>query len=422
MKLSGALMILLLFWSNSAQAQLPGDPAARPTDMEATPPSAPLRFSLLTVGTGDEIYASFGHTGIRVLDSLAGTDIVYNWGTFDGFQESFELKFMQGKLLYYCSAQTFASFYGMYVREQRGVEEQVLFLSAPQQQQLLEAIRHNMQEENKYYKYDFLFDNCSTRPRDLLKTAFGPEFRYGDALNGKKHTFRDEINIYLAGLPWERFGINLLLGARIDKVMTNEDAMFLPDYLRDGLAGATLNGKAVAGPAVRLLPPAPEEPRPVNGPLIMSIIVACVCILGTAIPGFDIIGRFARALLLIVTGLLGTLMLYMWLGTDHEACRSNWNVLWCLPTNLVIPFVKPAKRSRYAIVALLCIGAALVVHLSGLQELPLGAGWPLLLSVGVAFVLMYRAAVAPPLPPEDDHHHHHHGHGADSGAAFPDRT
>ncbi len=396
------IAILLFFCCTPASAQLSTNPAATAADSPGLRQPG-LRFSLLTVGVGDEIYASFGHTGIRVIDSAAGTDIVYNWGTFE-FGEDFEVKFMRGKLLYYCSAQSFSSFYSLYVRERRGVEEQELFLDRPQQQSLLAAIEENMEEENKYYKYDFLFDNCSTRPRDLLKTAFGPGFSYGDALRGQRPTFRDEINHYLAGLPWERFGINLLLGAKIDRVMSNEDAMFLPDYLRDGLVGAKLNGKPVAGQAERLLPPAPAEPAPVNGPLIMTVVVAAICIIGVAIPGFDLIGRLLRYILLIISGLLGILMLFMWFGTDHQTCANNWNVLWCLPTNLVIPFVKRAKRSRYAIVALACIGISLIIHVTGLQKFPLDVAWPLLLSLAVTFFMMYRAAVAPPLP-VDDHHH-----------------
>jgi hypothetical protein len=401
MKYLQAFMVLLLFCGQDASAQ--PDTLQRPIAYR----KPGLRFSLLTVGTGDEIYASFGHTGIRVTDSAAGTDVVYNWGTFNGFQENFELKFMQGKLLYYCSDEPFAGFHYMYVREQRGVEEQELFLTESQQQALLTTIRENMKEENKYYKYDFLFDNCSTRPRDLLKTAFGPTFKYGDGLKGRRLSFRDEINHYLSGLPWERFGINLLLGAKVDKTMSNEDAMFLPDYLRDGLAGATLSGKPVAGPAVRMLPPAPAEPKPVNGPLILTVIIACICILGTAIPGFDIIGRFVRYLLLVVTGLLGVLMLYMWFGTDHQTCRNNWNVLWCLPTNLILPFVTPAKRGRYALVAIACIIISFIIDMAGVQELPLGIVWPLQLSLMLSFFLMYRASVAKPLPP-DEHDHHHH--------------
>src|ERR1043165_5799283 len=127
-----------------------------------------LRVSLLTVGVGDEIYASFGHTGIRIVDSIAGTDIVYNWGTFDGFQKDFELKFMRGKLLYYCSSESYQHFIGTYIEEQRGVEEQEIFLNDIQKRQLQSFLNENLKEENRYYKYDFLYDNCATRPRDVF--------------------------------------------------------------------------------------------------------------------------------------------------------------------------------------------------------------------------------------------------------------
>jgi hypothetical protein len=372
-----------------------------------TDTSTHLRVSLLTVGVGDEIYASFGHTGIRVIDSVNGTDIVYNWGTFDGFQEDFELKFMRGKLLYYASSETFRHFYGAYVEEQRGVEEQEIHLTDGQKRQLQEFLDENLLEENRYYKYDFLYDNCATRLRDVFPKTFGAAFRWGQALPAdSKLTFRDEINHYLAPLPWERFGINLLLGAKIDKVMKNEDAMFLPDYLRDGLAGATVNGVAVAGKAERILPPAPAMPPAGNGPFILTLTFAAIVILGSVIPGFNIIGEVAGGALMIVTGLLGCLMLFMWIGTDHQACRSNWNVLWALPTNIIIPFVRREKRSRYALVAMLAILAALALHLLHIQALPLRELWPVLAALLLRFGMIYRSATRP-LRDEPDPHHHH---------------
>ncbi len=372
-----------------------------------TDTSSRLRMSLLTVGVGDEIYASFGHTGIRVVDSVQGTDIVYNWGTFDGFQEDFELKFMRGKLLYYASSETFQHFYGTYVREQRGVEEQVIHLTNAQKKQLQAFLQENIKEENRYYKYDFLYDNCATRLRDVFPKTFGAAFRWGLALpTDSKRTFRDEINHYLAPLPWERFGINLLLGAKIDKVMKNEDAMFLPDYLRDGLAGATVNGLPVAGKAERILPAAPPFPPAGNGPFILTLTFAAVVILGSVIPGFNIIGEIAGGALMIITGLLGCLILFMWIGTDHEACRSNWNVLWALPTNFIIPFVRREKRSRYALVALLLILAAVVIHVLHIQALAMGELWPLLVALALRFGMIYRSAVRP-LEDEPEAHHHH---------------
>ncbi len=370
--------------------------------------SSHLRFSLLTVGVGDEIYASFGHTGIRVIDSAHGKDIVYNWGTFDGFQEDFEMKFMRGKLLYYASSETYLQFYSTYVHEQRKVEEQSLLLSENQKRQLYSFLQENLKEENRYYKYDFLYDNCATRLRDVFPKTFGSAFRYGPALPaGSRLTFRDEINHYLSGLPWERFGINLLLGAKIDKVMSNEDAMFLPDYLRNGLTGASVNGVPVATKPVEILPAGPELPQPGNGPFIFTLVFAAVVILGSVIPGFNIIGHVAGNALLVISGLLGCLIIFMWLGTDHQACRNNWNVLWALPTNVIIPFVKREKRSRYALVAMLLIIVAVGLHAFGVQALPLNILWPLIVALLARFAVMYRTAVRPAVSGPEDHHHHH---------------
>jgi hypothetical protein len=370
--------------------------------------SSHLRTSLLTVGVGDEIYASFGHTGIRIIDSAAGTDMVYNWGTFDGFQEGFETKFMRGKLLYYASSQTFQQFIATYIYEQRGVEEQEIYLNDTQKRQLLAFIQDNLQEENKYYKYDFLYDNCATRPRDVFPKTFGPAFKYGQALPADKQvTFRDEIKRYLAHLPWELFGINLLLGSGVDKPMKNEDAMFLPDYLRNGLSTATVNHQRVAGPPVRLLPPAPREPQPANTPFFVMLAFGAFIIVGSTIPGIKPLATMAGHLMLIVTGLLGFLILFMWLGTDHQACRNNFNVLWALPTNLIIPFIKPEKRSRYALVAIVLIILSVLLHLFHIQSLPMEVIWPLLLALLAFFGMIYRSATRPPIDESDDHHHHH---------------
>lgn len=365
-----------------------------------------LKISLLTVGVGDEIYASFGHTGIRVLDSTTGSDKVYNWGTFDGFQDNFELKFMRGKLLYYCNSESFAHFYQTYVQEQRRVQEQVILLDDGQKGRIQKFLEENLEEENRYYKYDFLYDNCATRLRDVFPTVFGKQFQFGQVLpKNSKLTFRDIIDQYLAPLPWERFGIDLLLGSKLDKPMSNEEIMFLPDYLRDGIAGATVNGKPIAHEAVELLPAGPPFPKPGNAVLFTMIFVAAVVILGSVIPGFNIIGAMAKSTLLFVTGLLGLLMLFMWFGTDHKACSDNWNVLWALPTNVIIPFVKRKKRSRYAIVAIGLILLSLIFHFVGIQEMPLRDLWPLLLALLFSFGMIYKAATTEVIyDPEDNHH------------------
>ncbi|MBS1616165.1 MAG: DUF4105 domain-containing protein [Bacteroidetes bacterium] len=369
--------------------------------------STHIRVSLLTVGVGDEIYAAFGHTGIRITDSTAGTDIVYNWGTFDGFQEHFELKFMRGKLLYYCSSESYQHFIQTYIQEDRAVEEQQVYLNPIQARSVQAFLQENLKDENRYYKYDFLYDNCATRPRDVFKKTFGTSFRFGRAIpEGKQLSFRDEINHYLASLPWERLGINLLLGMPVDKVMSNEDAMFLPDFLAKGMAGARVNGTLVSEPAVQVLPASAQPPASRDFISILFLGVALLIIVGTAIPGIKPIAVMAVNLLLVVTGLLGCLMVFMWLGTDHPCCRNNINLLWCLPTNMIIPFVRLEKRQRYAIVALVLLLLAGLLHLLSVQQMPMAEIWPLLLALLYSFGMIFRWSKVPlPNGTDDDYHH-----------------
>lgn len=359
--------------------------------LSAQPDSSHLRISLLTVSPGEQIYASFGHTGIRITDSVEQTDIVFNYGTFDGYDKDFEMKFTKGKLNYYISSDPFRDFIYTYVREQRTVQEQELFLNGPQKIALYDFLVENAKPQNKYYKYDFLYDNCATRLRDVFPRTFGKSFHFGQALpQGHEITFRHIINYYLRGIHWERFGINILLGSPVDKAMSNEEIMFLPDYLRDGLTGAMVDGQQIASPPVTLLdmPPLPEPGT--NVPMLAMLGVCLLTVLGLSIPQLKPLGHVMSALVLVITGLLGCLILFMWLGTDHQTCRANWNILWALPTNVLVPFLRRKKRDRYALIAIVLLLVSLLLHVFHIQELPLVELWPLLLALLYIYGMIYK--------------------------------
>jgi hypothetical protein len=351
-----------------------------------------LRISLLTCGPGDnEVWEVFGHSGVRVYDSANHSDIVYNYGTFE-FGPDFELQFMRGKLLYCSAIQTYKEFMEEYVEAGRKVEEQVLLLDWKQTEHIDYFLRWNAEPENKYYKYDFFFDNCATRIRDIFPRpeVFGKNFHFGMALpKGKPVTFRDIINRYFYNFHWTRTGVNILLGSRIDKVMTNKDIMFLPDYLRDGLDGATVNGRKITGNKAVLLPGNPPPPTGIDGPLLLTISIAILTITGLSIKRLAILGKIMSMLLLFVTGLLGCLILVMWFGTDHQGCSSNFNILWCLPTNLVIAFFNPKGKGKYALVAMLLILVTLLLHVLGIQGLIIEF-IPLLLVMFFIYGFIYR--------------------------------
>lgn len=348
-----------------------------------------IQVSLLTCGTGPEIYSVFGHTAVRIVDSNAGTDIVYNYGTFDGYDDDFELKFMQGKLMYYISEETYEDFISMYQMEGRWVEEQILNTSEKGKRQIQDYLLTNMLPENRAYKYDFFFDNCATRIRDIFTQTHGGAFKYPNVLpDGKNLTFRDIINRYLAKNPWERFGINILLGSKIDQNMSNAQIMFLPDYLQDGIEGATLNGQQFAEQKKRIID---EVKAPQKNDYSLWIVLLTLLLLTTLsafVPRLQLLGTIMSNFLLFTTGLLGLLILTMWYATDHQTCANNFNLLWALPTNLFFVFRK--KQYKYALIAMLLILASLILHVLNLQQLLLPEMIPLLLMLFIIFANIYK--------------------------------
>ncbi|MBW7912972.1 MAG: DUF4105 domain-containing protein [Taibaiella sp.] len=353
-----------------------------PAGLFAQEDSSRLRISLLTCGPGDEIWAQFGHTAIRVTDSAMGTDLVYNYGTFS-FGEGFEIQFMRGKLLYYVSYYPYELFLDEYSDPERRVEEQVLQISGGQKKAITDYLVENAKEENRYYKYDFFFDNCATRIRDVFPMAMDKDFNYGPTLpETSKLTFRQIMNEYFYRVHFERLGCNLLLGSPIDKVMTESEVMFLPDFLRDGMAGATLAGRKIAPETTVVFEGPGKVPAGPNWPLIVLSIAAVLTIIGIAVPKLKLLGDFMSFLFLFVTGLLGCLMVVMWLWTDHQGCQQNYNILWALPTNVIFAFVlRKRTKNKYAILAVVLIFVSLLLHILGIQQLPLLELSPLLLAL-----------------------------------------
>ena len=302
-----------------------------------------LEISLLTCSPGEELYSTFGHTAIRVKDSTSGMDYVFNYGTFE-FSPQFYTEFIQGKLLYYLSVDEFANFMYQYQMESRSVVEQPLQISCAEEQQLFSALKWNAEEKNRYYLYDFLFDNCTTRARDIIAKNTKAPVQFPNILPSTPPTFRDLIHTYLdlGGQYWSKLGIDLLLGAKLDRRVSNQEAMFLPDYLMKGLAGA----RAQQQPVAPITKPVLTMPSPLNTgswfrpAVVFSLLLALALALyfrqrkgyGRGLKIFD-------TLLFLVLGLAGLLLLFMWFGTDHKVTVNNYNLLWALPTHTVVAFL-----------------------------------------------------------------------------------
>ena len=329
--------------------------------------SCNVRISLLTCAPGEELYSTFGHTALRVKDDVKGTDYIFNYGTFE-FGPDFYTKFIRGKLLYFLSVEDFNDFLYEYRLQSRSIQEQVFQLSCAEKQKLYTALQINAQEQNRYYKYDFLFDNCTTRAGDIVTKNTNSPVAFKNILPENTPTFRDLIHSYLnAGHEyWSKLGIDILLGVKLDRKVTNHEAMFLPDYLLKGFDNAIVNNHPLVTPPQTILQmPSPLKNQSFFTPaVIFSLLLVLIVVIsflqsnwaGTTISIFDFLFFF-------ILGLVGFLILFMWFGTDHKVCQNNYNLLWALPTNIVMAFFVHSKRpwvkKYFSIVFWLTVGLAL---------------------------------------------------------------
>ena len=188
------------------------------------------RVSLLTCAPGEELYARYGHTAIRIADDSLGIDWVFNYGIFDFDTEAFYWKFVRGETYYQLGVCPTNQFMAEYNYFHRPVSEQVLRLTWQQKEDLYVLLLHNSLPENRVYLYNFVFDNCATRPYELIKRVLGDTICSSyTGLTGQ--TFRSAIHHYTRPWSWGDLGINLIFGCRADAPMTTEQTMFLPEQL-----------------------------------------------------------------------------------------------------------------------------------------------------------------------------------------------
>lgn len=304
-----------------------------------------LRISILTCAPGGELYATFGHTAIRVTDSSKGTDIIFNYGTFDFDDPDFYTKFVQGTLDYFLSVETPQQFAYAYQMTNRSVLEQELILTGTQKQKIYTYLLNSLQGNNKFYRYKFLEDNCVTRIRDILTQQAG--FTITKKVAPLNSTYRSMLHEYLdkSGMPWTAIGFDLLLGSRTDKKVNIFESFFLPDYFLKGLDSSST--PFVKEKKYFVVQSNTETAHTNKLPLILSLIICFTLCLLTLFKQkvFTAINFYINSLLLYLTGVTGILLTLLWLFTDHTPFADNYNILWALPSNLIAAFFLSKKPS-----------------------------------------------------------------------------
>ena len=294
-----------------------------------------LSISLLTCSQGRDVSSAFGHSALRVKDYAHGRDLVFNYGTFSFNEPNFFLKFLKGDLNYFLSVNSFDAFKRSYDAVGRGIIEQPLSLTPAQAAGIYAFLIDNYKPANRYYLYDFLQDNCATRIRDVFDRD---GFSITDTLTG--YTYRDELTRLVGDRRWMMFGIDLILGARVDREITVRES-------------STLSS------------PAPEPGRwkdilsKASSPFTVFTLLFVLYLVFYLRSGNK--WRFmsiCSTITYIILGLGGVIICLMWFATNHVWTADNWNLLWMNPLFL-IPVFMPNCWAKNLIIDLLAAVAAI---------------------------------------------------------------
>ena len=384
----------------------------------APAPGASIRVSVLTIGQGDAIFERFGHNALRIQDTGTGLDLAYNWGMFSFDQPNFLGRFLSGDTQYWVEAIPTDWLVRVYAAQDRQTVEQVLALTPAQRQRIAAAVAENAREENRYYRYDYFRDNCSTRLRDAVDDVLDGALSRRFSTMRTEWTYRSEAVRLTAADGLAQAGIDIALGAPADEPMSAWQAMYVPMRLRDYLRDVT-----IPGPDGRALPlveretvlyearrgPEAAERRGLSigawGPVLGAWMLLLAPLSAVARRRTRVPAAVMAALFYGLCGILGVLLLGMWVGSAHVFWYRNLNLLLFSPLALAAAVAAPrailagqlGQRTRQLLTLLL--GMALLTAVAA-PFVSQRLGGPLLLvlpaHLGLAIAIWRHTRAVPP--------------------------
>lgn len=314
-----------------------------------------IRFSLLTCAPGTEIYSLFGHTAIRYENYTRRIDVVFNYGMFSFNTPNFIFRFVAGETDYQLGITPYSYFEAEYAMRGSSVYQQVLNLTQSEKKRLLTILENNYLPENRIYRYNYFYDNCTTRARDKIEECIEGKVVYPDSLSGK--SYRSIVHEFTAGSPWDEFGIDLCLGAEADKEINKRQQMFSPFYMKYYASNAYIvDAGGIRRPLIldetKIVDVEPDEVQPgfVLSPLMCGALFLALCVVMAWGQwktqriwwGWDIV-------LYGLQGLAGCIIAFLFFFSVHPTVGSNWLLILFNPIPLLyLPFMvyKAVKRKK----------------------------------------------------------------------------
>lgn len=359
--------LVLLTPSASAQETMADtlevDSVAQPDTVPASPVLTStldsVEVSLITCSPGPQVYELYGHTAIRCIDYTAGVDVVFNYGVFNFAEPHFLWRFLLGDCRYMVQPVPWDAFWQEYAQRGSSITSQTLNLTPEEANALFQALIINSRPENRYYQYNFLYNNCTTMVRDRIEQYIDGQVVYQTL--PRKMTYRQILHHYTQGSLWAQEGNDLLIGADVDTILSDRAQMFAPEFMMnyaDSAVIRSVNGDTrplvlrrqvlVAARPVTLSADG-DEPFPLSPSTCgMALLAVCLCVVGAEQMwrrmwwGWDI-------LLMTGQGVAGLLATFMFCFSAHPAVGSNWQiwVLNPLPLLLMPWVVRCAWRRQW---------------------------------------------------------------------------
>ena len=358
------------------------------------------KISVITCSPGKIVYEQFGHSAIRYQDISTGTDLMFNYGVFNFNKPNFLFRFIKGETDYELGVYNSEYFFPEYIKRNSQVTEQELNFTKEEKQQLIDALMLNYQPENREYRYNFIFDNCATRPRIKIEETLGTEKVVYSQEHTQYFTFRHWIGKYVGFYSWTKFGIDLLLGKETDRIASKMETTFLPDILMEEFSEAQIKSPNGAfRPLIKsekvLVQKNPEPdviPSFVEKPAFAMLVVLLVGLILTYIEFIKKKNwKIIDSSLLILTGIVGLMVFFMMFFSVHPLVKSNFNILWVNPVNIFVGIILWSKKCNktafyFQIANVMLFVGAFVVFLFSIQHINVAAvPFILLLLVRSAF-------------------------------------
>lgn len=297
-----------------------------------------VRISLLTCAPGSEIYALFGHSAIRYENPAKEQDWVFNYGMFSFKDPNFVMRFVKGETDYQLGVIPYRYFEMEYAMRGSSVYQQELNLTDVEKEKLVRLLEENYLPANRVYRYNYFYDNCTTRARDKIEESIQGTVVYPE--NERTLSYRDILHEFTAGSEWSEFGIDLCLGSEADEPIDERKQMFAPFYMLAAARGAMIHRADTVVPLVREevkiveaeLDDEPSFPlSPMECAVVLLIITCCLTLWGIWK------GRLIwvwGVMLFALQGIGGCIIAFLFFFSVHPTVGSNWLLIFLNPIPL----------------------------------------------------------------------------------------